>query len=790
MRLEKLRLRNIGTFRDFSVDLSALPGPLVAVTGPNGAGKSTLLELGLPGALYRQTPTRGSLVELARARDAMVEARVVNGQPWTIRHLLDKISGKSEAAVLDAVGAAVLPDTKVRSFDAWAARHLPAPEVLYACMFAPQGAGGFLAAKPAERKATLLRILGIERYEALAGAAGDRARAERARLETVRARLEDERARGGDVAAAEAELVRLDAAARDAAGELVAARAALEVVTIALQGRSEEERLARERDARRADLRVQISGAEKALADMDERIRNNRIVLAQAEKIRAAVANAERLKAAIQSATADASTAERAARHLEEQASAAERSRASWETRAQRARQTLAERDAVEQARDAIPSREAALRVAEKALADAESDLEAAQGKRAAGADDRIRALRGGHQRVIAAPEQAAETASESLSEDDRAVTEAAKLPGELDAAKRAVVAARLEKANAERALEQARSSAARALALADAERDLRDAEAELAKLDVAALRAESRRYAEQAAALRKTGSELSRDLEPVLMLAGKAGPLAGAEGRLAELEPAAEAKRAELGALNEQLAALPPLGAPPPLSDAEARSRVAAAERAAREAQTALVRATAALERAREASVRIADLEAERALIKAALADWTRLAQDLGRDGLQALEIDAAGPELTALVNDLLRTCHGSRFTIRIDTQRLSADGKRQLEGCDVVVLDTIGGREAEGSTFSGGERVILGEALSLALSMLACRRAGLERPTLVRDESGAALDPENARVYVAMLRRAAQIVGADKVLFVSHDPEIQQLADARIEIGGALCP
>jgi ABC-type thiamine transport system ATPase subunit len=114
----------------------------------------------------------------------------------------------------------------------------------------------------------------------------------------------------------------------------------------------------------------------------------------------------------------------------------------------------------------------------------------------------------------------------------------------------------------------------------------------------------------------------------------------------------------------------------------------------------------------------------------------------------------------------------------------RLAADGKRQLEGCDVMVLDTVGGREAEGSTFSGGERVMIGEALSLALSMLACRRAGLERPTLVRDESGAALDPENARVYVAMLRRAAELVGADKVLFVSHDPEVQALADARIEV------
>jgi exonuclease SbcC len=183
VRLETLKLRNIGAFREFAVDLTSMPGPLVAITGPNGAGKSTLLELGLPGAMYRETPTRGSLVDLATARDALVEARLVNGAPWTIRHLVDKVSGKSEAAVFDAAGAAVLPDTKVRSFDAWAAKHLPSPEVLYACMFAPQGADGFLGAKPGERKAVLLRLLGIEHYEALAKAAAELARTERSRLE-------------------------------------------------------------------------------------------------------------------------------------------------------------------------------------------------------------------------------------------------------------------------------------------------------------------------------------------------------------------------------------------------------------------------------------------------------------------------------------------------------------------------------------------------------------------------------------------------------------------------------
>jgi hypothetical protein len=34
-------------------------------------------------------------------------------------------------------------------------------------------------------------------------------------------------------------------------------------------------------------------------------------------------------------------------------------------------------------------------------------------------------------------------------------------------------------------------------------------------------------------------------------------------------------------------------------------------------------------------------------------------------------------------------------------------------------------------------------------------------------------------------MLRRAAEIVRADRVLFVSHSPDVVEMADARIEIG-----
>ena len=100
------------------------------------------------------------------------------------------------------------------------------------------------------------------------------------------------------------------------------------------------------------------------------------------------------------------------------------------------------------------------------------------------------------------------------------------------------------------------------------------------------------------------------------------------------------------------------------------------------------------------------------------------------------------------------------------------------------IAALDSERGRDASAETLSGGERVLVGEAVSLALSVLACQRAGIERPTLVRDESGAALDPERGRAYVAMLRRAVDLTGADRCLLVSHSPEVQEMCDARVVV------
>lgn len=809
MRLEALRIRHLGPFQDFSIDFADYADQLlIAIVGKNGAGKSTMLELALPGAMYRSTPTRGSLVDLATARDAMLEARVVNGSTWTLRHLVDAVSKKSEAIVLDAAGAAVLPDAKVRSFDAWAAKHLPSPEVLLASVFAPQGAAGFLGMKPGDRKAVLLRVLGVERLELLAEQARERHRAALAQVEDLQAKIGEEIARTGDADALADQLESARAEAHEADEALAAARAELAAGQAEAQARATRAAAAKIVLERRAEIEAALGTARATADGLYVRIRNNRAALAQADEIRAAVRRLEVLPADIAAAEARAAQASQARavaqadmRAAEAAKAAAGRDKVAAGGRADRARARLAEADAVSAAADQIqPLREAVLDVGAEAQLRS-NDLDALRGKRLAGAAERITALRAGLEGISELPDDgdirhASVLADSTLAVDDEAVTLAAELPAQLKAAEAALRAAQDRLAVAQRKLADTELVAARLGDVEAARGELDDA----AQAEQAADERWSAAHAELGAATARADrasrevkeadpSALRAERDSLAPLAAKEKPLAQAETRLAELEPQLTAGQAELARLEAQLSATPapnPEPSPAP-AIADLEGLVRAAEQAGKDAVKLVTLLEARLETARAGGALRAELEGKRAAADGEVADWARLSSDLGRDGLQAAEIDSAGPELTELVNDLLHTCMGPRFTVSIETTRLSADGKRQIEGCEVRVLDTVKSRDAEAATYSGGERVLLGEAMSLALSMLACRRAGLEGVTLVRDETGAALDPENARAYVAMLRRSAELVKAEHVLFVSHSPEVQDLADARIDLGGA---
>ncbi len=806
MRFDSITLHGLGPFTEgVTVDLRSLPGPLVAVTGENGAGKSVLLE-SMPGALYRRTPTRGTLGDLATARDAFAEVQVQNGASYRVRQTVDAVSGKGEALVLDGeTGEPLVESGKRRDADHWVAEHLPPAEVLYSSLFAPQGSGGFLDLDPAPRKAVLMRVLGHQRLEELSRAAGERARAMEETVRTTSERLADEVARGGD--------------AKALAKELKSAEHVLSVARKAVA--EEDERLAKLRDEQRAyevklekhraaqaerdKLFAKLLAAGDTAARCEQDLAKFSKLLDGADKVREAARDLPRLEAEL------AHSKEALARLTNEQnmALAASKEAQTTQTNVGAVEHAAEQRvagleDRLEQISEFEEGAAKLHEIAERQTAWAlqlsreRNELSRLEELRLHSAEQRIDGLRKGLADIAAGHSDPAGHASGVLSEDDALARDAAEAPKHIEAQRELLRHAESEASAADKRLTAAERAAEIVAELPELREQLTEAQRSLDTTREAVqgaikrakgVREDCAMLHDEVEGAQKDVAKKTRSIEATRAIAADAERIEQAQEQQARLTADLATATAERESVQAELDAVPDRGDMPPFDEYELHQ----AEHDQQDAQQGMQRATATvataterLERAKASAKRQKELRRDLGELTEAAGDWRLLHRDLGRDGVQALELDAAGPELTELANDLLHTCLGPRFSVRLETVRQKASGKGEREGCWVTVLDSTSGREGDAKTFSGGERVLIGEAVSLAIAMLGVRHAGFTEPTLVRDETGAALDAEKGRHYIAMLRRAAELVGAAHVLFVTHDTALHELADARIVVAG----
>lgn len=732
MKINRIALRGLTTYKEEAVlDLAALGPGLIAIAGPNGGGKTTLLEA-VPGAVYRQTPSRGSIATLATSREAMVEISGENGVPFAVRLDIDNHSGKQEAMIYDGAGEP-LAGPKVRDFDAYVAGHFPALDVYLASMFASQtGVGSVLKMARSDRRALFGRLLGLERLDLMATAARERARGKETEIAAAQAALEAVRSGAEDVADLEKTL---RAAEGEAAKAEIDARAAEKKYRAAVEERDRLEAAAEE--ARRVAAWAD-EAAEKA-RDAGDRVAGLEVKLKSFEGILAVAPEIRKL----------------AARILD-LASKMDEVRQSGETAAAEERQ----------AGEAVDLRRRELDAAEREDEDVKREVADAKVRARQAAEAKTRALNS----TAAVPcagalEDSVRAACPALVGHFRTRDEASKTLAEFETdgerlgSKLATAAALREKTGGE--WETGRKAKAEAFARADRLR----AEYGGLRTEIEKLRGKDR-----SAALDKAEVEAAA-LGPALMLAREAAREAEEEAKRA-----LEASRSA-GEVDEKARAASEAADVAELDLENVRN-------AAREARAQAVRLEEKLKAAREAHEKAKAIVERIAPMEADLGTWRWLGRGLGREGVQALELDAAGPRVSELANELLAAAFGSRFAVRFETQAAKADGKGVKETFDVIVVDTERGREGNGEDLSGGEKVIVGEALGMAVGLFHGQAAGVKLGTICRDETIGALDPENGERYISMLRHFLRIGLVHQLLFVCHNPDLISLADAVVEV------
>ena len=152
-------------------------------------------------------------------------------------------------------------------------------------------------------------------------------------------------------------------------------------------------------------------------------------------------------------------------------------------------------------------------------------------------------------------------------------------------------------------------------------------------------------------------------------------------------------------------------------------------------------------------------------------IAEHQAIAQALSKDGVQALLIENALPEIEQEANNVLSKLTDNQAQIMIESLRdLKSGGTK--ETLDIKISDSIGIRPYE--LFSGGEAFRIDFALRIAISKLLARRAGTSLQTLIIDEGFGSQDEEGlAHIMDALYKIQDDFA---KIIIVSHLPSMKE--------------
>ncbi len=180
-------------------------------------------------------------------------------------------------------------------------------------------------------------------------------------------------------------------------------------------------------------------------------------------------------------------------------------------------------------------------------------------------------------------------------------------------------------------------------------------------------------------------------------------------------------------------------------------------------------------------------DLRARREKLQDERTEVTQLAQRLkllekacGRDGVQALLIEQALPEIEERANELLERLTGGEMRVTFETQRQLKSREGLAETLDIRIIDNAGERPY--ANFSGGEQFRVNFAIRLSLSQILAKRAGARLQTLVVDEGFGSQDVHGRQRLVEAINTIRDDFA--RILVITHVAELRDAFPTRIEV------
>lgn len=174
--------------------------------------------------------------------------------------------------------------------------------------------------------------------------------------------------------------------------------------------------------------------------------------------------------------------------------------------------------------------------------------------------------------------------------------------------------------------------------------------------------------------------------------------------------------------------------------------------------------------------------LEAERGRLSHLVSQYKQLERAFGKDGVPALLIEQALPQIETRANEILDRLSLGGMSIRFATQAAYKDKRRDdlRETLDILISDGAGTRDYE--MFSGGEAFRVNFAIRLALSEVLAQRAGARLQTLIIDEGFGSQDSQGRQRLIEAINLVRQDFA--KILVITHIDELKDAFPMRIEV------
>ena len=157
----------------------------------------------------------------------------------------------------------------------------------------------------------------------------------------------------------------------------------------------------------------------------------------------------------------------------------------------------------------------------------------------------------------------------------------------------------------------------------------------------------------------------------------------------------------------------------------------------------------------------------------------YQQLDKAFGKDGIQALIIENAVPQIAEEANAILARLTDNRIQVAFESLRdLKKGGTR--ETLDVKIADEVGERSYH--LYSGGEAFRTNFALRIALSKVLAMRSGTRLHTLFIDEGFGTQDEQGLEQLIEAIQKISE--DFKKVLIVTHLDQLKAAFPVQIEV------